>query len=232
MANSTSFPCGLLLFPLSVSLGRGHEPSLQGPPLVCRNRVVHTAIEALEYYQKNLCVLRVATIPVYTSGVEADITCWQTEERSVQSHRDGGWVWCTWCREERWKESGFVSMEKACLREALIADVHWLTDSYQPSLRSSQGCLVFKSLVLILGIRDKRDTLEHGKFCLHMRSKTAVVQPWDRAKRGGELSTAAHVQNLAGQGTDQADLVLKAVELGKGVGNKDLQMCLPTWMFP
>lgn len=106
-----------------------------------------------------------------------------------------------------------------------------LTYSYQPSLTSSQGCLVLKSLVLTLVIRDKRDTLRRGKFCLHVRNKTTVVQPWDRAKRGGGLSTAGHVQNLAGQGPDQADLALKAVELGKGSGNKDLQMCLPTWMF-
>lgn len=55
-----------------------------------------------------------------------------------------------------------------------------------------------------------------------------MVQPWDRAKRGGGMSTAGHVQNLAGQGAGQADFVLKAVELGKWDGNKDLQMCLPT----
>lgn len=126
LANSTSFPCGLLLLPVSVSHRRGREPSLQGPILVCVNRLVHTAIEALEYHQKKICVPTVATIPVYTSGVEADIICWQVEEWSVQGYGDGGWVWCTWWREERWRESGFVSMEKGCLREALIADVLWL----------------------------------------------------------------------------------------------------------
>lgn len=84
MANSTCFPCGLLLFPLSH--GRGHEPSLWGPILVCMNRLVHTATKALECHQKNLCVLRMATIPLYTSGVEADIICWQTEARSVKGH--------------------------------------------------------------------------------------------------------------------------------------------------
>lgn len=67
-----------------------------------------------------------------------------------------------------------------------------------------------------------------GKFCLHIRSKTTVVQPWDRAKRGGGMSTAGHAQNLAGQGTDQADFVLKAVEFGKRDEKKDLQMCLHT----
>lgn len=225
MANNTSFPCGLLLLPLSH--GRGHEPLLQGPILVCMNRLVHIAIEALQYHQKNLCILRVATIPVYTSGMEPDIICWQ---RSMQCHGDGEWVWCTSWREERWKESGFASMEKECLREA---DVHWLTDGYQPSHRSSQGCLVLKNLVLTLVIRDKRYTLQSGKFCLHLRNKTTVMQPWDRAKcGGGGMSTAGRVQNVSGQGTDLADLVLKAVELGKGDGKKDLQMCLPTWTFP
>lgn len=222
-ANSTSFPCGLLLLPLSH--GRGHEPSLQGPILVCMNRLVHIATEALQYHQKNLFILRVATIPVYTSVVEAEI-CWQ---RSMQCHGDGEWVWYTSWREERWKESGFASMEKECLREA---DVRWLTDGYQSSLRSSQGSLVLKNLVLTLVIRDKRYTLQDGKFCLHIRNKTTVVQPWDRARCGdGGMSTAERVQNVSAQGTDQADLVLKAVELGKGDGNKDLQMCLRTWMI-
>lgn len=72
-------------------------------------------------------------------------------------------------------------------------------------------------------------TLQDGKFCLHIRNKTTVVQPWDRARCGdGGMSTAERVQNVSAQGTDQADLVLKAVELGKGDGNKDLQMCLRT----
>lgn len=55
-----------------------------------------------------------------------------------------------------------------------------------------------------------------------------VVQPWDRAKRGGGISTVGHVQNLAGQGPDQSDPALKSAELGEGSWSKDIQMCFPT----
>lgn len=218
MANSTPFLCGPLLFPLSHE--RGREPSLQAPILVCMNRPVHTAIEASEYLQKNLwfsgwpqflCTHQGWEQTSFVGRLKRD-QC-QAMDMVGRSGAPGG--------EEGWKESGFVGMEKGCLREALIADVQWLTDCYQPSLGNSQGCH-----------RTKRDTWQHRKFCLHIKSETTVVHSWDRARRGGGTSTAGHVQNLAGQGADQADFVLKAVELGKGNGNKDLQMCLPTWMFP
>lgn len=55
-----------------------------------------------------------------------------------------------------------------------------------------------------------------------------VVQPWDRAKRGGGISTVGHVQNLAGQGPDQPDPALKSAELGERSWSKDIQMCFPT----
>lgn len=131
-----------------------------------------TAIWALKYHQKSICLLRAATGLVCMSGVEANIPCWQIGGRSVQDHRDGWWAWSTWCIKERWREPGFISLEKRHLREDLIADVHCLTGGYQPSLRSAQGCLVLKRLVLSLVARDKRDTLQHGKFWLHIRRKT------------------------------------------------------------
>lgn len=86
--NSTSFPWGSCCSLFHMGEDMSHRCGDQFYSVM--NRLVHTAIEALEYHQKNLCALRVATIPMYTSGVEADIFCWQTEVRSVEGH----WRWC------------------------------------------------------------------------------------------------------------------------------------------
>lgn len=144
--------------------------SLQGTTVVSTDS--STAIWALKYHQKSTCLLRAAAVPVYMSGVEVNIACWQIGDKSVRGHGDGSWGWSTWGTEETWREPGFVSLEKRRLREDLIADIHCFIDGYQPPLRSAQGCLVLKRLVLSLVVRDKRDTLQHRKFWLHIRRKT------------------------------------------------------------